>query len=197
MAATPSTAAEVSEQVLRKLTEQLNVDAGFLRHNDHDVSASRLVAEWPPRTDPPDPDPLAVVPFTTADPVFMTSAHSKRPRVIRQVPADSGYALQLAKHHRIEALSLATAPLMSEKTTTGMLGLVKFRRERWSSEDLNTIEAIASLFAQLQARISAEERLSYLADHDDLTGLYNRRALVAHLAGLLTRGPDAIAAAGL
>ncbi|ATA27874.1 hypothetical protein MLM_1084 [Mycobacterium lepraemurium] len=46
----------------------------------------------------------------------------------------------------------------------------------------------AALFAQLQARIAAEERLRYLAEHDDLTGVYNRRALVAHLTERLAAG---------
>jgi hypothetical protein len=68
MDATASTAAEVSQQVLADLVEQFDADAGFLRHNDHNVRASKLVAEWPPRPDRQDPDPLAVVHFTSADP---------------------------------------------------------------------------------------------------------------------------------
>ncbi len=188
MATTPSTAAAVSERVLQTLVEQLNVDAGFLRHNDHEIRASKLVAEWPPRTDAPEPDPLAVVSFTTADPVFTTCAHGKRVAVIRPDPNESGYVRQMAKDHAIESLSVATAPLISGPVTIGMLGLVKFRRPKWRPEELNTIEAIASLFAQLQARVAAEERLRYLADHDDLTGLHNRRALVAHLSERLVAG---------
>lgn len=188
MATTPSTAPAVSERVLQTLVEQLNVDAGFLRHNDHEIRASKLVAEWPPRTAPPDPDPLAVVSFTTADPVFTTCAHGKRVAVIRPEPAESGYVRQMAMDHAIESLSVATAPLISGPVTTGMLYLVKFRRPKWRPEELNTIEAIASLFAQLQARVVAEERLRYLADHDDLTGLHNRRALVAHLSDRLVEG---------
>jgi diguanylate cyclase (GGDEF)-like protein len=39
--------------------------------------------------------------------------------------------------------------------------------------------------AQFQARVSAEQRLRHLAEHDDLTGLRNRRALLAHLADRL------------
>lgn len=188
MATTPSTAPEVSERVLQTLVEQLNVDAGFLRHNDHEIRASKLLAEWPPRTDPPNPDPLAVVSFTTADPVFTTCAHGKRVAVIRPEPDDSGYVRQMARDHAIESLSVATAPLISGSVTTGMLGLVKFRRPKWRPEELNTIEAIASLFAQLQGRLVAEERLRYLADHDDLTGLHNRRTLVAHLSARLVAG---------
>ncbi|MEO8815109.1 MAG: bifunctional diguanylate cyclase/phosphodiesterase [Mycobacterium sp.] len=188
MAATPSTAAAVSERVLNKLTDELHVDAAFLRHNDHEVRASRLVAEWPPRTDPPTPDPLAVIAFTTADPVFATCAHSKKVTVIRPEASASGYVHQMAAHHRIESLSVATAPLISGTVTTGILGLVKFRRPKWRTEELNTLEAIAYLYAQFQARVAAEERLRYLADHDDLTGLHNRRALVAHLAVRLAPG---------
>ncbi|MEB3020778.1 sensor domain-containing phosphodiesterase [[Mycobacterium] crassicus] len=188
MATTPSTAPEVTERVLQTLVEQLNVDAGFLRHNDHEIRASKLVAEWPPRADPPKPDPLAVVSFTTADPVFTTCAHGKRVTIIRPEPGDSGYVREMSKDHAVESLSVATAPLISGPVTTGMLGLVKFRRPKWRPEELNTIEAIASLFAQLQARLVAEERLRYLADHDDLTGLHNRRALVAHLSERLVAG---------
>ena len=44
------------------------------------------------------------------------------------------------------------------------------------------------MFAQLQARIAAEEKLRYLAEHDDLTGLHNRRSLVAHLSERLAAG---------
>lgn len=188
MATTPSTAAAISERVLQTLVEQLHVDAAFLRHNDHEIRASKLVAEWPPRTDPPDPDPLAVVSFTTADPVFTSCAHGKQVAVMRPDPGESGYVRQMAREHSVESLSVATAPLISGPVTIGMLGLVKFRRPKWRTEELNTIEAIASLFAQLQARVAAEERLRYLADHDDLTGLYNRRALVAHLSERLVAG---------
>ena len=43
-------------------------------------------------------------------------------------------------------------------------------RAKWGREEINTLEAVAALFAQLQARIAAEEKLRYLAEHDDLTG---------------------------
>src|SRR4029077_7624952 len=45
-----------------------------------------------------------------------------------------------------------------------------------------------TLFAQLQARIVAEEQIHYLAEHDDLTGLLNRRALIAYLDRRLADG---------
>lgn len=195
MAATPSTTVAVSEQVLKTLVDQLGVDAAFLRRNDHEIRASKLVTEWPPRADPPDPDPLAVVSFTTADPVFAACAHLKKLSVIQPDRELSGYVRQIAANHRNESLSIATAPLLSGTVTTGMLALVKYRRAKWRSEELNTIEAIASLFAQAQARIVAEDRLRYLADHDDLTGLHNRRALVEYLSERLA--PEMLGPVGI
>jgi diguanylate cyclase (GGDEF)-like protein len=44
--------------------------------------------------------------------------------------------------------------------------------------------------AQLQARVVAENRLLYLAEHDDLTDLLNRRALIAHLDERLVVGQE-------
>ena len=91
MEATASTATQVSEKVLAQLVEQFDVDASFLRHHDHDIRASVLVAEWPPRTDVPDPDPLAVVHFTSADPVLAQCEHGRKPAVIR--PEQSGHSV--------------------------------------------------------------------------------------------------------
>ena len=44
------------------------------------------------------------------------------------------------------------------------------------------------LLAQLQARVAAEERLHYLAYHDELTTLATRRGLTDHLAKRLKPG---------
>ena len=63
MAANAGNAGKVCQRVLADLVEAFQMDHSFLRHNDHAVRASRLVAEWPPRPDVPDPDPLAVVYF--------------------------------------------------------------------------------------------------------------------------------------
>ena len=63
MDADASTATEVSQQVLAYLVEQFDVEAAFLRENDHNIGASKLIAEWPPRPGRPNPDPLEVVDF--------------------------------------------------------------------------------------------------------------------------------------
>jgi diguanylate cyclase len=188
MEATGSTATQVSEKVLAQLVEQFDVDASFLRHHDHGIRASVLVAEWPPRAEIPDPDPMAVVHFTSADPVLAQCEHGRKPVVVRPEQGNRSLHRWIGGRKTVASPSVAAAPLVSGETTTGVLGFVKFGARKWKQEEINTLEAVAALFAQLQARIAAEEKLRYLAEHDDLTGLYNRRALVAHLSERLAAG---------
>lgn len=188
MEATGSTAAQVSEKVLSQLVEQFGWDGGFLRHHDHDIRASVLVAEWPPRPDVPDPDPLAIVGFTSADPLFAGCEQGTKPVLIRPDQSNRIFARWINGSKQPGSPSVAAAPLVSGETITGVLAFIKDAARRWRQEEISTLEAVAALFAQLQARIAAEEKLRYLAEHDDLTGLYNRRALVAHLSGRLAAG---------
>jgi len=159
-----------------------------LRHHDHDIRASVLVAEWPPRVGVPDPDPMAVVHFTSADPALACCEHGRKPVVIAPERTSRVFQRWIGGAKQITSPSVAAAPLVSGETTTGVLGFVKNGARKWKQEEINTLEAVAALFAQLQARIAAEEKLRYLAEHDDLTGLCNRRALVAHLSGRLAAG---------
>ena len=92
--------------------------------------------------------------------------------------------------------SVVAAPLISGGVTTGQLTCTKFKKKKWRAEELNVIQTVASLLAQLQARITAEAKLRNLAEHDDLTGLHNRRALMAHLSERLAAGkPGPVAGA--
>src|SRR6478735_5738077 len=188
MAANAATAVQVSQEVLADLVAYFGVDFSFLRYNDHEIRASKLVAEWPTRPDIPDPDPLGVVYFAEADPVFAQSEHGKKPMVFRPEPATDDYQRRIEEGRHIPATSMAAAPLVSGDVTTGVLGFVKIGDREWTAEEVNALEAIASLFAQVQARVQAEAQLRYLAEHDDLTGLYNRRALLAHLDTRLAAG---------
>jgi diguanylate cyclase (GGDEF)-like protein len=190
MGVTAATSVEVSQRVLADLVEYFDVDVSFLRHNDHRIHASVLVAEWPVRPVIPDPDPLAVVYFADADPVFALAEHQKEPVVFRPEPATDDYqrTINIKGDRTVPAMSMACVPLLSGEITTGVLGFVKFGDRDWLLEELNALKAIASLFAQVQARVLAEEQLRYLAEHDDLTGLHNRRALLAHLDARLAAG---------
>jgi diguanylate cyclase (GGDEF)-like protein len=196
METTASTVAEVNKQVLAELVEVLDIDAAFLRHNDHKVRVSKLVAVWPPRRDGSVPDALAIAHFSSADPVLALCEHGKNLTVVRPEASDPAYARWIEGAHerwgydpsRITSPSASVAPLISGGVTTGQLACMKFRRKRWRTDELNVIQTVASLLAQLQARIAAEEKLRDLAEHDDLTGLHNRRALIAYLSERLTAG---------
>lgn len=188
MGATAATAVDVSQRVLAELVEYFGVDVSFLRRNDHALRASVLVAEWPVRPGIPDPDPLAVVYFEGADPVFALAEHQKEPVVFRPEPSTDDYQRTINEGRQIPATSMACVPLLSGEETSGVLGFVKFGDRDWTEAELNALKAIASLFAQVQARVDAEEQLRYLAEHDDLTGLYNRRALLSHLDARLANG---------
>jgi diguanylate cyclase (GGDEF)-like protein len=188
MAATAVNHVAISGRVLGNLVDHFGVDFGVLRHNDHTIHATVLVAEWPPREDVPDPDPLGVIYFAGADSVFAQLEHLKEPDVLRPEPANADYQTYIEGATGVPASSLAGVPLLSGDVTTGSLGFVKFGDRQWLPEELNALQAIATLFAQLQARIVAEERVRYLAEHDELSGLLNRRALIAHLGERLAKG---------
>jgi diguanylate cyclase len=191
MAATAADAAAISQRVLRELVSDLGVDVSFLRHNDHTIHATVLIAEWPARN--ADPDPIGVVYFADADSVFAKVEHLKVPEVVRPEPANADYQRNIEDGIGFPPVSLAAVPLLSGDVTTGTLAFAKFGDREWLPEELNALQAIAALFAQLQARIVAEEQLHYLAEHDDLTGLLNRRALIAYLDKRLADGqPGAV-----
>ena len=200
MEANASTAATVSEEVLARLVHLFDADTGFLRHNDQTIGASKLIGEWPPRPNRPQADLLPIVDFTSADDVFAPCAHGKEPLVTQPAepvvirpPASTNYAYkafqrQITGRRRVATPSMAAAPLVSKGETTGVLGFVNFRGRKWKQQEVRTLGAVATLFAQLQVRIAAEEKLRYLAEHDDLTGLHNRRSVVAQLSERLAAG---------
>jgi diguanylate cyclase len=188
MAATAADHAAISEQVVADVVSQFGVDFGFLRHNDHTIHATVLVALWPPRPFVPDPDPIGVVYFADADPVFAQAENLKAPDVLRPAPANEEYQRNIEAGTGIPNSTIACVPLLSGDVTSGTLGFVKIGDREWLPAELNALKAIATLFAQVQARIKAEVRLQYLAEHDDLTGLLNRRALIARLDERLAAG---------
>ncbi len=188
MAATAATAVPISERVLRDLVGHFGVDVSFLRHNDHAIHATKLVAQWPLRDFIPDPDPIGLVYFADADPVFAMAEDLKTPVVLRPEPENDDFQRRIEEGTAVPAISLACVPLLSGDVTAGTLGFIKYGDREWTDAELNALQAIATLFAQLQARIAAEEQLHYLATHDDLTGLLNRRALIAYLDERLVVG---------
>jgi diguanylate cyclase (GGDEF)-like protein len=188
MGANTSNAVDISTEVLDELVGFLNVDFSFLRHNVHSIRATVLVAEWPPRPEKPDPDPLRTIYFADADPVFDLCEEAKEPLVLRPESANQIYQVAVNGASGIRGVSLAALPLLSGEVTTGTLGFVKVGDREWHQDELNALTAVATMFSQVQARLSVESLLSYQAGHDDLTALPNRRTLLAHLDARLFAG---------
>ncbi|MFE3754500.1 putative bifunctional diguanylate cyclase/phosphodiesterase [Nocardia tengchongensis] len=188
MAVDATTMAAASERVLSWLVEHLDVDFSFLRFTDQKERASILIAEWPPRPVAVDPDPLRVTYFDKTNSVFAQLEQLTEPMIIRRSPDFPDYQAFILEATGFSQVSAACVPLVSRETSTGVLGFIKVGERDWSTREINVLKAIAALFAQLQARVEAEERLRYIAMHDDLTGLVNRRALLEHMEDRLRSG---------
>jgi diguanylate cyclase (GGDEF)-like protein len=174
--------------ILQLISEFFEVDTSFLRHNDVERDMSVLVAEWPRRENVSDPDPLGEVPFGV-DPVFDATRELKEPFVLRPTPSTDAYQERVQQGAGVPQVSMAMVPMIRGSATIGVLGFVKFGDRSWDTSETNALQAVASLIVQLEARIDAEDRLAHNANHDDLTGLPNRRALLAELDRRL--GPEA------
>jgi diguanylate cyclase (GGDEF)-like protein len=188
MGVTAPTLHRASERLLRRLVGYFGVDLSFLRCNDHIQGTTTLVAEWPPRVDVPDPDPLGVIYFAQADPTFAATERLCTVMITRPAGVDDEYQARVREGSGIQGVSSATVPLLGSGCTMGVLGFIKFGDREWHETEINALRAVAALLAQVQSRVAAEERLRHLAYHDELTGLANRRALVDYLTGRLEPG---------
>ncbi|HET9089971.1 MAG TPA: EAL domain-containing protein [Acidimicrobiales bacterium] len=189
MSGTSANRGEVLQWTVRQLAEFIEADVAFIRRNDHQRGLSVLEAEWPKRENIPDPDPLGEVPFDS-DPVFMAMKDLRRPFMpgVDETPED--YLARVESGSGVSLVAGGAVPLLMGDTTWGVLGFLHFGLHKWIPEEVNAMQAVASMLAQMQGRIEAEERIIYNANHDELTGLANRRALVAELKSRLEARRD-------
>ncbi|HEY5304691.1 MAG TPA: EAL domain-containing protein [Acidimicrobiales bacterium] len=192
MSASSNNRQDVLNWVAKELCEFLAVDVAFIRRNDHVRGLSIMDAEWPVRDDVPDPDPLGEVPFDS-DPIFAAMRDLRGPYLpgvddpeeyLANIDASTGVQLGA------DDVYGAAVPLLMHDKTWGILGFLHFSKHTWVKAEINALQAVASLLVQLQARIDAEEQTIFNANHDDLTGLPNRRALIQELVHRLEDGRD-------
>ena len=163
-------AGTASEHLLHRLVDYFEVDLSFLRRNDHDLGchgAGRRMAAAAGYSRCRTRSGSSY--FAGADPTF---AALETPVIGADHPAQpmtSEYQDRVRQGSGIQGVSLATVPLLTSEGTTGTLGFIKFGDREWQHDEINALQAVAALLAQLQARVAAEERLRYLAYHDELT----------------------------
>jgi diguanylate cyclase (GGDEF)-like protein len=180
MSASATNRQEVLDWVCHVLAEFLNADVAFMRRNDLTRGLSILDAEWPIRLDIPDPDPLGEVPFDS-DPIFMALRDLRAPYLTGTNDLNDDYRDLTMEGGGVTPAAGAAVPLLLGDTTWGVLGFLHFNLHPWVQAEVNALQAVASMLVQLQGRIDAEERTRYNANHDELTGLPNRRALIEEL----------------
>ncbi|MGH3733519.1 MAG: putative bifunctional diguanylate cyclase/phosphodiesterase [Acidimicrobiales bacterium] len=180
MSATAATRAEALNWTTRVLAEFLDSDVAFLRRNDHVRGLSILEGEWPVRTDYTGPDPLGEVRFDS-DPLFMATKDLRGPYLAGLDDTTDEFLERVEEGGGETVVMGAAVPLLLGDSTWGVLGFIHFELRAWKTSEINALQAVASMLVQLQARIDAEERTAYIALHDDLTDLPNRRALLREL----------------
>ncbi len=190
MGITAPTLNDAAQRLLHQLVDYLDVDLSFLRRNDHSQRTTTLVAEWPPRTAIPVPDPLGVISFADADPIFAATENLSTVMLTRPDGTDDEYQSRVQRGAGLSGpVSSATVPLLNASRTMGVLGFIKYGDREWHDAEVQALRSVAALFAQVQLRVVAEERLVSLAFHDELTGLANRRALVGQLTERMDAAP--------
>lgn len=182
MSTTLPTMREDLEWTVETLCKFLEADAAFLRRNDHAAGMSVLMAEYPRRDVDPGSDPLGIVPFDS-DPVFAALRDLKVPLIIQNLAEeDERYADRIKEGTGVVTFTGAGVPLVHGSVTEGCLAFIYLSDIDWSEHEINALRAVAALLVQLIYRVDAEERLRHNALTDDLTGLANRRALLAEVS---------------
>jgi diguanylate cyclase (GGDEF)-like protein len=169
---------EILYWTTRELAEFLGSDVAFMRSHDHARGLSIFESSWPVREDIPDPDPLGEVPFD-ADPIFEALWNLKEPYLTGVDDVTDEFVDRVEKAAGgLTPITGAAVPLMMGDVTWGVLGFLYNEPQQWSQAEVNALQAVAAMIVHLEARIVAEERIIYNANHDELTGLPNRRALI-------------------
>lgn len=181
---------EMLDWTTRELAEFLGSDVAFMRRHDHARGLSIFESSWPIREDVPDPDPLGEVPYD-ADPIFEALWHLKKPYLTGNEDVTEDFVDRVEKAAGgLTPITGAAVPLMMGDVTWGVIGFLYNEPQRWSQAEVNALQAVASMVVHLQGRIDAEERIIYNANHDELTGLPNRRALIEELNSRLAARRD-------
>jgi diguanylate cyclase (GGDEF)-like protein len=94
---------------------------------------------------------------------------------------------QLPMRWAHELRSVALIPVRGDDNIRGVLCACYRRAEGFGAEELNFVEAMASVLSTALQRIDSEGRLAYLAQFDPLTGLPNRTLLADRFSQMIVQ----------
>jgi diguanylate cyclase (GGDEF)-like protein len=83
--------------------------------------------------------------------------------------------------------SAAIVPVRSDESVRGVLCACYKAAERFGAEELDFIQATASVLSTALQRVASEARLAYLAQFDPLTGLPNRALLADRFSQMIVQ----------
>jgi diguanylate cyclase (GGDEF)-like protein len=178
MSTTSQTREEILAWTLQTIADSLTVDIAVVRRHDYSRGLSVIDVQWPAVCD--DVVPTAV--GFAADPATPVSVRHPFVAEIGPPVDASAYFESVGDSRRQQPVSMICVPLLGTGPAWGELSLFHFGRRPWAPEELRMLQAVGALLMQMQARIDAEAQTLHNAAHDELTGLPNRRALLAELA---------------
>jgi diguanylate cyclase (GGDEF)-like protein len=181
MSASSTSRQEILTWTMRAISEALAVHAAVLRRHDYSKSVSVIEVQWPESPMLDHAPPKEVV-FDAQ--VAMAAAKPPRWALAAELENRSD-AITTAGGVKVregdEPVARMCIPLLGAGPPWGTLTLVHFGRRSWAPEEVRMLQAVGALLMQLQARIDAEDQTLHNAVHDELTGLPNRRSLLAQL----------------
>jgi diguanylate cyclase (GGDEF)-like protein len=182
MSTSSHTRDEILTWTMRTIAESLSVNVAVLRRHDYSRELSVIEAQWPAPAVCDHIVPAAV--DFGADPAMLVTKALREPSVAEiGPPVDSSAYFESVGHSRGgQPVAMTCVPLLGAGPAWGALSVFHFGRRTWAPEEIRMLQAVGALLMQMQARIDAEAQTLHNAGHDELTGLPNRRALLAQLA---------------
>jgi diguanylate cyclase (GGDEF)-like protein len=171
---------EILTWTMRKISEALEVHVVVLRRHEYSRSVSVIDAQWPgtPTCDRTGPTEITL----DSEPGMLVANAWCEPLVAEfETRSDANADVGGEDPPGEDPVAKMSVPLVGAGPPWGTLTLFHFGLRLWACEELRMLQAVAALLMQLQARIDAEEQTLHNAVHDELTGLPNRRALLAEL----------------
>ena len=167
--------AELIDKAVQAVLEALGADAVAYLEGEPGIGAVVLRAVVGAAEASAAPGPVACRP---GDPVAQTLASGAR-----QLAAGAALPLPWARGMG----SAALIPVRGDAKVRGVLCACYREPEAFGPEELNFIEAAASVLSTALQRIDSEGRLAYLAQFDPLTGLPNRTLLADRFSQMIVQ----------